>query len=243
MISAITSSTLTTICVFLPLVMFSGNLGMVGQIFSGLTFTIVFSLVCSLAVAIILVPVLASKYLKINNVAGRRKEGKLAMVDNAMARFFNAMDKGYAKLVKWVLHHKALFLICILVLLILSFMLIPKIGFVFMPGEASNNVSVQVEMPKGTKLEVTDEVLRQMEAIALQEIKGIQTTTISTGSSGLFGGSGTNSGTLTIKLFPFSERLEGYDSDVTAKEKLRKSTCCYSKRKWTSRKKHKRRRK
>jgi HAE1 family hydrophobic/amphiphilic exporter-1 len=61
MISAITSSTLTTICVFLPLVMFSGSLGMVGQIFSGLTFTIVFSLICSLAVAIILVPVLASK--------------------------------------------------------------------------------------------------------------------------------------------------------------------------------------
>ena len=179
-------------------------------------------MVCSLAVAIILVPVLASKYLKINNVAGRRKEGKLAMIDNAMARFFNAMDNGYAKLVKWVLHHKALFLICILVLLILSFMLIPKIGFVFMPGEASNNVSVQVEMPKGTKLEVTDEVLRQMETIALQEIKGIQTTTISTGSSGLFGGSGTNSGSLTVKLFPFSERLEGYDSDVTAKEKLRK---------------------
>ena len=105
MISAITSSTLTTICVFLPLVMFSGSLGMVGQIFSGLTFTIVFSLVCSLAVAIILVPVLASKYLKLNNIAGRRKEGKLAIVDNAMTRFFNAMDNGYAKAVR-ALRHK-----------------------------------------------------------------------------------------------------------------------------------------
>ena len=114
MISAITSSTLTTICVFLPLVMFSGSLGMVGQIFSGLTFTIVFSLVCSLAVAIILVPVLASKYLKLNNIAGRRKEGKLAIVDNAMTRFFNAMDNGYAKAVRAVLHHKALFIIFIL---------------------------------------------------------------------------------------------------------------------------------
>jgi HAE1 family hydrophobic/amphiphilic exporter-1 len=190
MISAITSSTLTTICVFLPLVMFSGSLGMVGQIFSGLTFTIVFSLICSLAVAIILVPVLASKYLKLNNIAGHRKEGTLAIIDNAMTRFFNAMDNGYAKAVRAVLHHKALFIIFILVLLIGSFMLIPKVGFVFMPGEASNNVTVQVEMPKGTKLEVTDEVIRQMEAIALQEIKGIQTTTVSTGSSGLFGGSG-----------------------------------------------------
>ena len=167
MISAITSSTLTTICVFLPLVMFSGNLGMVGQIFSGLTFTIVFSLICSLAVAIILVPVLASKYLKLNNIAGHRKDGKLAIIDNAMTRFFHAMDNGYAKAVKKVLHHKALFLICIIALLITSFVLIPKVGFVFMPGEASNSVTIQVSMPKGTKLEVTDEVLRQMESIAL----------------------------------------------------------------------------
>ena len=222
MISAITSSTLTTICVFLPLIMFSGGLGMVGQIFSGLTFTIVFSLVCSLAVAIILVPVLASKYLKLNDIAGTRKDGIVGIIDNAMTRFFNAMDNGYAKCVKAVLHHKALFLLSILALLIVSFMLIPKVGFVFMPGEASNNVTVQVEMPKGTKLEVTDEVIRQMEAIALQEIKGIKTTTISSGSSGMFGGSSSNSGSLTINLYPFSERQEGYDSDVTAKEKLRK---------------------
>ena len=222
MISAITSSTLTTICVFLPLVMFSGNLGMVGQIFSGLTFTIVFSLICSLAVAIILVPVLASKYLKLNNIAGHRKEGKLAIIDNAMTRFFHAMDNGYAKAVKKVLHHKALFLICIIALLITSFVLIPKVGFVFMPGEASNSVTIQVSMPKGTKLEVTDEVLRQMETIALQELKGVQTTTISSGSSGMFGGSSSNSGSLTINLYPFSQRQEGYDSDITAKEKLRK---------------------
>ena len=54
MIMAITASTLTTVCVFLPLIMYSNELGMVGQIFSGLTFTVVFSLMCSLLVAIVL---------------------------------------------------------------------------------------------------------------------------------------------------------------------------------------------
>ena len=46
------------------------------------------------------IPTVASKYLKLNNIAGHRKEGTLAIIDNAMTRFFHAMDNGYAKAVR-----------------------------------------------------------------------------------------------------------------------------------------------
>jgi HAE1 family hydrophobic/amphiphilic exporter-1 len=65
MINAIVASTLTTICVFAPLVMFKGQLELMGELFAGLAFTVVISLVTSLAVAMLLIPVLASHYLPV----------------------------------------------------------------------------------------------------------------------------------------------------------------------------------
>ena len=73
---AITASTLTTICVFLPLIMYQKELGIIGEVFKGLSFTVVISLVCSLLVAIVLVPVLSSSYLKIGS--SKEKTQRLA---------------------------------------------------------------------------------------------------------------------------------------------------------------------
>jgi HAE1 family hydrophobic/amphiphilic exporter-1 len=224
MMSALVSSTLTTICVFLPLVMYSEGLGMVGQIFGGLTFTIIISLVCSLIVAIVLVPVLSSKYLKLEQIQGRRKTGIIGIADRAMSRFFDKLDNAYAKSVRGVLHHKVATLLVIFGLLVGSIALIPTVGFEFMPSEASNSVSVSLEMPTGTKLSSTEDVIRQMETIVLQEVKGIKTTTLSIGGGGGFmgiGGTGTNTATLNISLYSYAERKEGYDTSITAKEKIR----------------------
>ena len=223
MIMAITASTLTTVCVFLPLIMYSNELGMVGQIFSGLTFTVVFSLMCSLLVAIVLVPVLASKYLKLENIAKRKKTGFFGKLDNFAGNMFEKLDNGYAKSVRWFLHHKRLLILVIFVLLIGSFMMIPKIGFIFMPEQASTTVTVNLEMPKGTRLEVTDQVIRQLETMALKELKGIKSTTISVGGSSMMGlgGATTNTGSLSFTLYPLNERQPDWDSDETAKQKLR----------------------
>ncbi|MFI3256919.1 MAG: efflux RND transporter permease subunit, partial [Spirochaetales bacterium] len=224
MTSAIVSSTLTTICVFLPLVMFSSELEIIGQLFSGLTFTIVFSLLCSLAVAIIFVPVLASKYLKLERMAEMRRVGLFGKFDRALERFFTGLENLYARAVKRVLRRKALFIIMIILLFVGSLMLIPVIGFEFMPSEASNTVTLNLEMPKGTKIDVTEEVIRQMEILAAQELQGVQMMSVSVGSSGSMtsGGTSTNTATLQIELYPYAQRLDGYDNDTTAKAKLRK---------------------
>ena len=216
MTSAIVSSTLTTICVFLPLVMFSDELEMIGQVFGGLTFTIVFSLLCSLMVAIVLVPVLSSKYLKLEKAEDLKRVGLIGKIDRALLKFFDSLDTVYAKAVRKVLKRKALLITGIIVLFIGSLILIPVIGFENMPSEASNTVTLSLEMPKGTKLEATEEVIVKMESLAHQDVKGIVNTSISVG------GSESNVASLTLTLLPYSQRKEGFDNDKTAQEKIRK---------------------
>ena len=223
MLMAIMASTLTTICVFLPLIMYSSELGIVGQIFSGLTFTVVFSLLCSLVVAVVLVPVLSSKYLKLENLANRQLTGIMGKVDRAFGRFFERLDNGYAGAVRWVLHHKLLVILVILGLLIFSLAMIPVVGFIYLPDQASNTISVSLEMPKGTRLETTDATIRQLENMVMQNVTGIRSTTTSVGGASMMGLGGvtTNTASLTISLFPLSQRQEGWDTNVQAIAKIR----------------------
>lgn len=223
MLMAISASTLTTICVFLPLIMYGSELGMVGQIFSGLTFTVVFSLICSLAVAVILVPVLSSKYLKLENIAKRQLTGVAGRLDRAIGGFLDRVDNGYANCVRWVLHHKVLLLVSILVLLAVSIALIPVVGFINMPEQASNTITVNLDMPKGTRLESTDAVIRQLENLVMQNIKGLKSTTVSVGGASMMGLGGvtTNTATLDISLYAIAEREPGWDTTEEATAKVR----------------------
>ena len=121
MAGSITASTLTTVCIFLPLIMFQQKIGMMGQLFSSFAFTIVFSLLCSLLVAIAFVPVISSKYLVIEKSSKVKKGKILTHFDNIMGRFFNWLDNAYARGVSWVLKHKVLVLSFIAILLLYLF--------------------------------------------------------------------------------------------------------------------------
>ena len=235
MILAISASTLTTICVFLPLIMYKKELGIIGEILGGLSFTVVISLVCSLVVAIVLIPVLTSKYFKISTKAER--EAKKAArtfrnpviqtgfdlvirADKALETFFDWLDNSYGNAVRWVLRHKKATVGTIAGLFVASCVAIPLLGFVYMPASASDSVVVNVTLPVGTKLEVTESVLQQLEQSVYKEIKGFKDVTILAGSSNSygFGGSSSYLGSLTISLPPLKDRV---DSEETIKEKLR----------------------
>lgn len=217
MVMAITSSTLTTICVFLPMILYKRQLGMVGQVFNSLAFTVVFSLLCSLLVALFLVPVLSSKYLKIGDIKERNQRG----FQRLMTRFFNAWDNGYAKTVRWMLHHKVLVILIIVVLFGYSIKKIGDIGFIYMPESEQNSVSVTMTLPQGTDLEVTDALFRQFNDMALSHLQGVKSSVGSTGgSSTIMGSGGSNTATASYTLYPSSEKQEGWDNDATAKQKL-----------------------
>jgi len=210
MIIAITASILTTICVFAPLVMFQGLLGMAGEMFAGLAFTVVISLTTSLVVALFLVPVLCSHFFPVVTRKQKQLRSFLAPIDRAFEGFFKGLDDAYRKSVYWVLHHKALIITLLLVLFIGSLFMIPVIGWIFIPSQEANSVSINVTLPMGTPLGETESVLRQIENIVKREFppEAYTRLTLSAGGGGMMGigGGGTHSGSLRINLPPFEER-------------------------------------
>lgn len=219
MVAAITSSTLTTVCIFLPMIMLKSKMGMIGQLLDDLAVTIVFSLMCSLVVAITLVPVLSSSYLIVDNTSDRTKTGR---VNRALGHFFDKLDMLYSKAVAKTLRHKKILIAAIFGLFVASIFTVIKIGYVFMPMTESSNVSLTVNMPKGTKLEVTETVVKELESIISQEIVGIKHLSSNIGGGGMMSSaSDTHTATIRIKLYDEKDRKKGYDNASSAKEKLR----------------------
>ncbi len=222
MIIAVAASTMTSICVFAPILMFKGQLDVMGELFASLAFTVVISLAASLVVAMVLVPVLSSHYLPI--VTRRQKPLKsrlLLAVDGAFARFFLGLDAAYRRAVGFVLHHKLATLLVIAGIFVSSLFLAPKIGFVFMPTQASDTVTATVDLPAGTTLDETHAVLTQFEDLIKREVKGYDKIIVTVGQRSFFGFMGnslTNKGTIQVKLPAFKNRI---DSSETVKAKLR----------------------
>jgi len=210
MIIAITASTLTTICVFAPLVMFQGLLETAGEMFSGLAFTVVISLGISLLTAIFLVPALCSHYLPIVTRRQVPLKGKIAEIDKKFEDFFVWLENKYKGAVKKVLNNKLVVILFLSGLLVVSIILIPVIGWEFMPEEESDNVSITATLPMGTALQETEAVLRQLQLIVEREVKGYDRIVLRAGSGGMmgFGGSSSHSGSLRINLPEYSKRIE-----------------------------------
>ncbi|MDR1867197.1 MAG: efflux RND transporter permease subunit [Treponema sp.] len=223
MLVAITGSTLTTICVFAPLVMFQGLLEMAGELFAGLAFTVVISLSVSLFVAIFLVPVLSSHFFPLVTRRQKPLTGFLASVDQVFERFFIMLDNGYRRGVAWVLNHKAVTILFLLSLFVGSIFMVKVVGYVFMPAQAEDSVVINATLPIGTPLPETEAVLKQLEGIITREVKGFDRIVLNAGNGGglmgMGGGSSSNTGSVRIRLLPFEERIESAE-DV--KEIMRK---------------------
>jgi HAE1 family hydrophobic/amphiphilic exporter-1 len=219
MINAIMASTLTTICVFLPLIMFKAQLEMIGVLFSNFALVIIIALGTSLFVAMFLVPVLSSKYLPVfTNRQRPLKNRLLKSIDGGMESLFRGLERGYKNALRAVLNHKLLTIAVIVMLFIGSLVLAPRVGFTLMPETKDDTIEVNVKLPQGIKLEVTEEVLLQLEAIVKSEIPAYKDIIIETGSGGFFGSSESNEGSVSVVLPDFADRI--YDSDQV-KEVLR----------------------
>jgi len=209
MLLAIAGSTLTTICVFAPLVMFQGLLEMAGEMFAGLAFTVVISLSISLLTAAFLVPVLSSRFFPLVTRKQKSVKGWLGKVDNFFARFLTGVDNSYRWAVDKVLKHKAIVIILLVILFAGSMFLVPVIGWVFMPEQEEDRVSVTATLPMGTPLYETEAVLKQLELMVKNEVQGYKTLIVNAGGGGMLGmGGGGNSGSLQIQLPDFEDRVE-----------------------------------
>jgi len=162
---AVTASTLTTVCVFAPIVFVEG---ITRQLFTDLALTMTYALMASLIVALTLVPAMASGMLR------KSKENTATMPKKLMA--------GYETAVRWSLDHKPIVLIAAVVLLVGSALWSISRGFIFMPSMDSSTVTVNVAMPEDASMEdavkFADEVLAK-----IATIEDVKTTGATMGGS------------------------------------------------------------
>lgn len=181
---AIISSTLTTVCVFLPIVFVKG---ISRQIFVDMGLTIAYSLVASLIVALTLVPAMASNMLT-----------KVSQKPN---KFFDKFTGIYSKMLAWTLKHRAFVIIFVVALMGLSIYWALSMGTAFIPDMETPQMSVSIGMPK----EATFEDTTQISDTVIERIMGIQgIETIGAFQSGLMdsmgGGGGSNGNSVSLYL-------------------------------------------
>ncbi|MCK4797822.1 MAG: efflux RND transporter permease subunit, partial [Spirochaetes bacterium] len=223
MINAIVASTLTTICVFAPVAMFKSQLGMYGELFSGLAFTVVFSLGSSLFVAIFLIPVLASKYLPLRSKIETNLTGFMKIFDDVMNGLLTRLDNLYKNSLRFVLKHRLITILIISGIFIISIFFIKFVGFQLMPQSDEDFVNLEVELPIGTKLDITKNIVLQMEQIVKKNIKSYKNIIITAGERGFFGFLGainSHKGSVLIILHDKLNRRS--ETSIEIKEKLRK---------------------
>lgn len=162
---AIASSTLTTICVFFPIVFIEG---LTRQIFMDMALTITYSLLASLIVALTLVPAMGQRMLR-----------KVKPVKHGM---FDKMLGGYEKSIRFVLKHRAIVLIAAVVLLFGSMFGAVARGFSFMPNMASTELSVTVSLDDSATMDDTIDAAQNL-LDTLSEYDEFETVGVMTGST------------------------------------------------------------
>ncbi|MFW5773919.1 MAG: efflux RND transporter permease subunit, partial [Tangfeifania sp.] len=144
---AITASTLTTIIVFLPIVYLHGASG---ELFKDQAWTVAFSLVSSLFVAIFVIPTLYHRFYKNKKAPVKKRSLKMG---------------GYGRFLEKTLKVKWLVVILSVVLVAGSFLLVPKIGTEFMPKTETREFTMELKLQEGTKLERTEATVQNIETV------------------------------------------------------------------------------
>lgn len=196
---AVTSSTLTTVAVFLPIA-FTG--GIVGEVFGPFAITVTAALLASLFVALTIIPVLAYWFLKTPRVTASAQD---------LHEKQTFLERSYVPMVRWVTAHKAISLLVAFVLFFGSLAVIPSLGTNFFSASAQNTYSISQTLPVGTSLDGTDTAVQQVETILRDMSSRVQNYQVTIGSTGAFAAlsgasSGPNSATFSITADPNTDQ-------------------------------------
>ena len=165
MFTAICASTLTTICVFVPILIYKYDIGMIGIMFQDLVITVCISLFASLFVAVTLVPALCGSILKINTRTQKPLKIKfLRVIDDAMNRGEMHMRNAYVKVLNFFLNRKFLLILLLVLLLIVSLIKFGDLGISLIPmSSTDDSVTLNLTLDQGTVQDVTKEYVFEME--------------------------------------------------------------------------------
>ncbi len=221
MFNAIVASTLTTLCVFVPLLLYRYDLGMIGMMFQDLVITVCISLISSLFVAVTLVPALAGSILRINTRTQKPLKHKLLRsIDGACAWTEERMRDIYEIVLRYFLNHRFLLIVLLVVLLMFSLTKFSGVGMSLTPQmNSDDSVTLSLTLEPGTNSTITKKYLFDMQQQIIDTLpaNSYGSILVSVSGSGMMS-SASNEGTIEISLPDITEQTV---SAAQVKELLR----------------------
>jgi HAE1 family hydrophobic/amphiphilic exporter-1 len=212
--SAILSSTLTHIAVFVPLLFLSGTASI---LFTQLSFVVMFSLAMSLFVAVTIVPVLCSRWLLTPDQEAKAT-GMMARLYAVSERFLEGMDDRYRRAIHLALNHRPTVIAGAAALVVVAALLYPRVPVELLPQTDEGEVNVNAELAVGTRVERTEEALLSLEERVNQLVPEKRDVIVNGGGGGgnnggnyNGGGGQTHRGQIRIILKPRTERTRTSD--------------------------------
>ena len=226
---SIIASTLTIIAVFFPMTLISGAAGILfGQLGWMVTIIITVSMICALT----LTPMLASQLLRLNPYRSKT----FNLIYGPIERFLDRMDNGYGSIVNWGVRHRKSIIIFTTVFFILSMIPIVFIGTEFYPAQDNGRIALTIEMPVGTRSELTRETAKKLTELWSKKYPEMDMINYSVGQAsssnvwGSFQANGSNIASFSIRMVDMKKRsrsmFELSDSirqDILQTPEIRKS--------------------
>jgi HAE1 family hydrophobic/amphiphilic exporter-1 len=191
--SAISASTITHICVFFPLLYITGRSGIM---FKELSYMVIFSIICSLLVATTLIPMLCAKFLKPRDMEEEEKSG----IKAKLIQMQHNWESAYENLLAWCLDRKLLVVAVCSGFFLLTLFIYPLIGSELIQNTDEGVISINLQLPAGTRLEETDlntRILEKSIQKLVPELNHLETTV---------GRRSTNQSSLTLRMKGRAER-------------------------------------
>ncbi|MFH1756031.1 MAG: efflux RND transporter permease subunit, partial [Candidatus Latescibacterota bacterium] len=214
---AVVASTLTNIVVFTPIAFMSG---IVGRFFYQFGLTVVFATLFSLLVSFTLTPLLASRFFKGMKMdpsgsegtavgdgpkeAARKRLGPLQRFHAAWDRFYNSLADLYRSSLQGALKYRFRTLATTTLVLAFAFFILGKVGGEFMPVLDEGYINIGIEMPAGSSLDETNQVLHDIEEILTKEPETVSMLASVGGPN-----QGVEDGAIVLKIVEKSKREMG----------------------------------
>ena len=203
---SVVASTITVIAVFFPLTMITG---MMGVMFAQLGWIVTIIITVSLICAMTLTPMLSAQMLKFEH---RYHSPIFEKVYGPIKRFLDKLDVKYGQLVNWTARNKWKTFTMASIFFVLSLLLFGFLGFEFFPSEDNSRIAATIELPVGTKMEISRETALNLEKKWKEKYKELEVINFTVGqasSSNLWGSIQNNGGniiSMNLRMKPLDKR-------------------------------------
>lgn len=206
--AAITSATLTTIAVFLPIGFVGGQ---VGEIFRPFAVTVSIALAASLLVSLTIIPVLAYWFMRPKTVPPERLEEIKA--EEYRRELHTPLQRMYLPVIRWSTRHRVITLTAAVLVFVGTMALVPNLKTNFLGDQGQNTLYVTQELPVGTSLDSADEEARKVEGEldGLAWIESYQSSIGGGGMAAMMGGGSADTIQYTITTDPDGDQAQYRD--------------------------------